>query len=144
MFRVVTKFDYSLRKQQIAPKKIYVCDTGFLNNVGFRFSENRGLVYENAVFLELARRGKEVYYWKGKQEVDFIVKKGLKVKEAIQVCFDVKNAETREREIGGLLEAMEKFKLKEGIVITEDYAGEQKVKRKKIRFVPLWAWLLSS
>ncbi|MCD6523029.1 MAG: ATP-binding protein, partial [Candidatus Diapherotrites archaeon] len=48
LFHVVPKFDYSLRKQQIAPKKIYVCDTGFLNNVGFRFSENRGLVYENA------------------------------------------------------------------------------------------------
>jgi len=46
------------------------------------------------------------------------------------------------REIRGLLEALEATKLKQGLVITADKEKEETIKGKKIRFVPLWKWLL--
>jgi predicted AAA+ superfamily ATPase len=142
LFFPIPKFDYSVRSQQLSQKKIYACDIGLLNNVGFVFSSNLGRIYENAVFMQLRMKSKEIYYWKNKYECDFIVKKGLKVNEAIQVCY-VLNVENKEREINGLLEAMEEFGLKNGLVITEDYESEEKVKGKTIRYIPLWKWLLS-
>jgi len=70
------------------------------------------------------------------------LKEGLKVKQLIQVCYDINDYEIKEREIKALLKAMEEFKLKESLVITEDYEAEEKFKGKKIRFMPLWKWLL--
>jgi predicted AAA+ superfamily ATPase len=87
--------------------------------------------------------GKEIYYWKNpKGEVDFVIKEGLKVKELIQVCWNIENEETKKREVKSLLEAMKQLKLKQGLVITEDHDDEETIDRKKIRYVPLWKWLL--
>lgn len=142
LFFSLPKFAYSIRTQQLSHKKIYVCDNGFFNNVGFKFDQNITRVYENIVFLNLKRKEKEIFYWKNKYECDFLIKEGIKIKEAIQVCYEL-NEENREREIGGLIEAMEKFGLKEGLIITADYESEEKVKSKKIKFMPLWKWILS-
>jgi hypothetical protein len=99
---------------------------------------------ENMVFLEILRRGKEVFFWKNRnqQEVDFIIRDGLKAIQLIQVCWDVKSEKTKKREIEGLLSAMEEFKLKEGLIITEDYEGFEKYNQKEIRYLPLWKWLI--
>ncbi|MEM3402626.1 MAG: ATP-binding protein [Candidatus Hadarchaeales archaeon] len=141
LFFFVPKFDYSIRAQQLRPKKVYVCDLGFFSNVGFKFSENRGRAMENAVFVELKRRGKDVYYWKNKHECDFLIKEGLRVKEAIQVCFDP-TGESREREVKGLVEALKHFRLKCGLILTDDYEACEKVGGRTVKFVPLWKWLL--
>ena len=37
---------------------------------------------------------------------------------------------------------MEEFKLKKGLIITEDYEKEEKIDNKKIIYKPLWEWLL--
>lgn len=137
----VKKFAYSLKEQQVNPRKVYAIDTGLRNAISFRFSEDLGKIYENVVFLELLRRGREIYYWKGKRECDFLIRDGSK-EEAIQVCADIKNPEVRERELNGLLEAMNRFNLKEGLIITDDYEGEEVVQNRRIEFQPLWRWLL--
>lgn len=114
------------------------------NAVSFKISEDCGRLAENLVFIELKRRGKDVYYWKnGKVEVDFVVKEGLKPTEVLQVCWDITNKKTKKREIKGLITALKTFNLKKGIIITEDYFGTEIVEEKKITFVPLWKWLLS-
>jgi predicted AAA+ superfamily ATPase len=141
LFFTIPKFSYSVRSQQISQKKVYVCDTGFFKNIGFAFSRNLGKIYENMVFIELKMRGKEVYYWKNKYECDFIIKEGAKIKEAIQVCYDL-NEDNRERETKGLDEAMDKLRLKEGFIITEDFESEERHAGKNIRYIPLWRWLL--
>ena len=87
-------------------------------------------------------RGKKVYYWKGKGELDFVVKEGMKVEQLIQACWDITDAKRREREVKGLLEAMEKLEVPEGIVITDDLFEEEEREGRKIRFIPLWCWLL--
>ena len=84
----------------------------------------------------------DIYYWKNKGEVDFVIKKGLRVCELIQVCYFLGNKETKKREIRSLLEGMDEFALKEGLIITEDDDKELEVDGKKIIFKPLWKWLL--
>lgn len=141
LFRAIPKFDYSVRKQQISPKKVYLADPGLMNLVGFRFSENIGNVYENMVLIELNRLGKEVYYWKDKYECDFLIRGATKITQAIQVCFELKD---KGREINGLLEALNTFKLKDGMILTEDFEGMEKINKKRIIYKPLWKWLLSN
>jgi hypothetical protein len=137
-------FSYKTKIQFKQNKKAYCIDTGLRNAVSFKFSEDIGRLTENVVFIELKRRNKDVYYWKDKsgREVDFIVKDGLKIKKLIQVCWNVEDIKTREREVKSLLEAMKEFKLKQGLIITEDYENEKKIEGKKIKFIPLWKWLL--
>ena len=133
---------YGKLKEQLAnPKKVYVIDTGLVNAIAFKVSKDTGKLYENIVFIELKRRGKEIYYWKNKHECDFLIKEGEKIKEVIQVCFEL-TEENKEREINGINEAMEEFKLKEGLMITGDFEGVEVVKGKNLVYKSLWKWLL--
>lgn len=138
-------FSYKIKDQLQYPRKIYSIDTGLTNAVSFKFSKDEGRIYENTAFLELKRRGEEeIYYWKNRQgkEVDFILKSGIEPTQLIQVCSNVEEIKTKEREIKTIICAMEEFKLNQGLIITEDYDGEEKMDNKRIRFVSLWRWLL--
>ncbi|MBI2564712.1 ATP-binding protein [Candidatus Woesearchaeota archaeon] len=137
----INLLEFSYKKQIINPKKIYCIDTGIRNIIGFKFSEDIGKLYENTVFIQLKRTIKEIHYWKNKYECDFITKEGKKL-SAIQVCYDITNA--KERELKGLLEAMQQFKLTTGHIITENYETEEKIEGKKIKYTPLWKWLITS
>ena len=135
------KYDYSLRKQIINDRKIYGIDPGMIREVSFRFSENSGRFLENLVFLELKRRGREIYYYKDKRECDFLLREGLKIKSAIQVTQSL-SSENRERELGGLLAAVKEYKLHQGLILTFDQAEEIIIDKVKITLKPVWQWLL--
>ena len=144
------RFSFKTKEQEKSPRKVYAVDTGLANAVGFRFSQNSGHLAENIVFSSLQREkmfnpGLELYYWKDSRhnEVDFLIKEGLKVNQAIQVCWQINQPQTKEREIKNLRKVMKEFKLSEGLIITEDDAGEEKVKEGKIKLLPLWQWLLN-
>ena len=136
------KFEYSLKKQYQAPKKIYAIDNGLANVVSFRFSEDRGRLLENLVFIELKRRGEEIYYHRDKKECDFIVRKGGEIVEAIQVCKAMGDIDTRKREIEGLLDACKSYGLNKGIILTEDQEETLKENGVEIKVLPVWKWLL--
>ncbi len=139
----VPKFSYSKKQQILNPRKVYCSDNGMRNSIAFVFSKDLGRLAENIVFNELNKEHIEVYYWKEKHEVDFITKKRDKVLDAIQVCWDLSDSETKKRELSGLTEVCKQLKLKNGFIITEDFSGEEYVGRTKITYVPLWRWLLS-
>ena len=143
------KFSKSIYERKTWPKKIYVCDPG-LSKV-LEFSEDLGKKMENTVFLELLRSRNDnplrtVYFLKLKErgEVDFVVKDGLKIRQLIQVTYAAGRDEVEPREIRSLLKAAELFKKDrpELSVITWDHEAEEEVKGKKVKFVPLWKWLL--
>ncbi len=136
------KYEYSLTKQLGSIKKIYCIDNGLLNSVSFKFSEDIGKLMENLVFIELKRRNKEVFYYRKNYECDFIIKKKNKITEIIQVTGKL-NDENYKREIEGLIEALNSYKLKQGTIITKDLEKQEKIKKKIIKFIPLWKWLLS-
>ncbi|MBC2694127.1 MAG: ATP-binding protein [Desulfobacteraceae bacterium] len=145
LFFRVNLFDYSLKKQIYNPSKIYCVDTALARSISFKFSLDTGRIYENIVFIELLRQGKEVYYWKSPHnyEIDFVVKKGTKITELIQVCADISEKKTHAREIRGVLEAASEFNLKEAIIITRDFAGKTIEDGMEITFLPIWKWLIS-
>jgi len=138
------QFSYSLKKQSKALKKIYAVDIGLANAVSFKFSEDKGRMLENAVFLELKNKKGELYYYKTKNnlEVDFLVKEKTKVKKLIQVCWTLEDKKTKEREIKSLMVAMDELKLKNGFILTYNEEDEIKVNKKMINIVPCWKWLL--
>jgi len=144
LFFRINLFDYSVKRQIYNPSKIYIIDTALGNSISFKFSENIGHIYENLVFLELKRRNKEIYYWKSKKgkEVDFIIKKGLNIKEAIQVSYNLNHEKTLDREIESLLIAKDEFKIEHLTIITEDEETEKEIGNVKTRIIPLWKWLL--
>jgi len=143
----VERFEKSVYKRKSFMKKIYVCDVGLSNIIGFE--KDFGKRMENLVFLELMRKTNEsplitIYYWKDYQqhEVDFVVKEGLKVKQLIQVTYASNRDEIEKRELRSLLKASELLKCKDLLVITWDFEAKEEFKGKKIRFMPLWKWLL--
>ena len=137
----VSNYQYSIKKQENYPKRSYSADNGFINVVSFSFSENFGRFLENSVFIALLAKGKEIFYHREKFECDFLVKEKTKIIEAIQVTKEL--ALTNEkRELGGLLEAMEKYKLKTGFILTENQEEERRIGNKRIHIVPVWKWLL--
>lgn len=140
MLFTVPRFDYSFKKQMISPKKIYGIDTGFIRANTVSTSSDLGRLLENSVYLELRRKSKELFYHKEGFECDFLVKTNGAISQAIQVCYSL-DSDNQERELNGLLEALKKYKLKEGLIITMDQEDEFKVDGKKILVKPAWKWM---
>lgn len=136
------KYDFSLKKQYVSDKKIYVIDNGLRNNISFYFSSDKGRLLENLAFLELKRRGKEIYFFKDSNECDFLIKEKNKITEAMQVSYEISSEETEAREEEGLIEAMKRFKLKEGLILTQSEEKEKEIEGLKITYLPMWKWLL--
>ena len=136
----VPKFSYSFKKQQVNPKKIYSIDNGLSYSNSVSFSKDKGKMLENNVFISLRRRYKEIFYFQKNKECDFIIKEKDKVIRAIQVCYDFNN-ENKDREIKGLLEAMDELGLKEGLILTYNQEDKFNIENKKVIIKPVWKWL---
>ncbi|PXF61550.1 MAG: AAA+ family ATPase [Candidatus Methanogaster sp.] len=139
----LTKYDVSVKKQIANPKKLYCLDTGLVNSVSFKFSENRGRLLENLVCTVLRRENKEIYYHKGNYECDFLIRDGLKVTCALQVTLSLQDDATRKREMRGLLEAMKAHNLDKGTIISEKESDVLAMGDKTIRIDPIYKWLRS-
>ncbi len=119
LFYYLRKFDYSVRRQFQSSKKVYSIDTGLCNRLGFSFSENKGRLLENTIFLELHRRGYELFYYKGKGDCDFVVRSAGKVISVIQVCWEI-NEKNMNRELNGLMEARNELSPQSALLICAD------------------------
>jgi predicted AAA+ superfamily ATPase len=147
---LLKRFSYKVKEQEKSPRKIYAIDTGLCNSVGFRFSENIGRLAENIVFLALKRKQildpqVELFYWKDAlhREVDFVVKNGLKVTSLIQVCWNIQDEKTKNRELRSLHKAMKDLNITNATVITDAAEGEEKLNGYTVKRVPLRKWLLT-
>jgi Predicted ATPase (AAA+ superfamily) len=143
----VNRYNDSIKAQQQAPKKVYFIDHVLAKVVGFRNSEDYGRTLENIVYLELRRRGYEIYYYSGKKECDFVVRSEHYTSQVIQVCPNLADPDTKQREYSGLLEAMQRFSLDTGLILTEDENFVETVvlneQNFKIQVTPIWKWLLA-
>ena len=146
------RFSFKVKEQINSPKKIYCFDNGFISAKAFKISRDIGRIYENTVAIKLKKlelEGKiSVFYWKNQQqqEVDFVIKKHAKVKQLIQVCYDITDLVVKKREIRTLILASKELKCRNLLVITNDYEAENDKEwfgvKRKIKFIPLWKWLL--
>lgn len=138
------QFSFSLKKQAKAQKKVYAIDTGLASAVSFRFSEDKGRVLENLVYLNLTAKYRELYYYrtKSRKEVDFFVREKNEPKTLVQVAWTLEDEKTRERELESLKEAMEETGLKEGLILTYDEEEIVEDGEKTINILPVYKWLL--
>ena len=138
----LSKLDYSVKAQLRNPKKVYAIDNALVSRLGFHFSGEEGRLLENMVYIELRRRGGEIFYHNsGNTECDFVVRDGFRVVQAIQVCYLLGSSDTREREICGIRDAMDTYHLLEGTIVTNTHEEEVKYGDKIIHILPAWKWL---
>lgn len=126
-----TWFTYSTKEllREVKPVKIYAVDTGMRNRVSFRFSEDLGRLAENTAFAHLSRYYMQIYYWRNRGEVDFVI-------PDIKMCIQVSYGKIKDREMKSLNEFDDKFKK---IMLTRDYFESGKITK-----IPLWLFCLKS
>jgi hypothetical protein len=132
---VVPFFSWKMKATMKKDMKCYSIDTGLRNAVSFKFSEDVGKLTENLVLIELKRRGKEVFFWKEKHEVDFVVREGSSL-TAVNVT-STDTISPREKE--GLFEFKERYPNANLMVITKEL---EQTDSGEIQYIPLWKWLL--
>ncbi|MBF8262343.1 MAG: hypothetical protein HW387_8 [Parachlamydiales bacterium] len=138
----LSRYSHSLKKQIQYNKKCYMIDQALIRAIGFRVSEDKGRLLENIVFIHLKRQSNEIYFHKDRNECDFIIRKNNRIIQAIQVATNLSDEKTKDREIEGLIEAMEAYDLKEGFIITENEQRSLELNGFKIKIIPIWKWLL--
>lgn len=131
----IEKFSWSAKKRQVNPKKVYAIDNGLVKVNTLSFTSDFGRLLENQVFLYLRAVGKDIYYFKETKECDFVVFEKGQVQQIIQVCYQV-NDDNFDREYNGLLEAMQFFEKKEGIIITLDQKDYFEKDGFSVRLIP--------
>ncbi|GAB6134856.1 ATP-binding protein [Thermococcus prieurii] len=138
------KFSHNLREIEKSLPKVYIIDSGLINAYSPRSGGSIGRLMENAVFLELRRRERELYYFKDERgrEVDFVVVEDGIVSELIQVSYSIDEPETFEREVSALMSASEKLNCDSLTIINWERDDTIEVEGKKVRLLPLWKFLL--
>lgn len=141
LFRKVQRYTKSMVKQSSSPAKYYMADIALRNAVLLPESEDAGKALENIVYLNLERSlGEEdqISYFYEQKECDFVVQRGERVSELVQVCWTL-NEENMEREVGGLLAASTIINCKQCKIIT--FCQQQTIEREGIRIevLPIWA-----
>jgi len=135
LYQELKQFSYSLKGQIRSKKKGYLIDNSFLGNISFRFSRDRGKLFENLVYSELQKRDYELFVFNNNSfECDFLVKQKNELL-AIQVCYELHNG-NQEREVKGLIETSKKFKVSKQILLT--YNQEELIG--KIEVIPFWKY----
>ena len=135
-------YDYSVKRQQIAPKKIYGIDLGLINSVGFQFSPNTGKLLENLVFLALRRQSAEIYYYTSPEnyEVDFYLPDQ---RQLIQVTQHMNHPGTREREFRAIEAATQHIKVEHALILSENNEEQQVVGGVPVETRSITEWLLN-
>ncbi len=136
------KYAPSVKVQMLSPKKIYFIDNAIINKIGFNSTDNQGVKLENMVFIELKRRGYDLFYHADKKECDFVVRQGVKIAQAYQVTVSMADGNTRKREIEGLQAAMQAYGLTEGFIITMEEKEDVVIGGHTIHVLPAWEWML--
>ena len=140
----VSRFHPNLNVSARDPQKLYVIDTGMRNAMSRSHSEDIGRLAENAVYIELRRRGCDVTYWQSPEHgVDFVVRDGPEPVAAIQVSWDsLGPGPTRDRELAAMFAALEALGLPAGTVLTLDREERVTQNQRTVTLMPVWRFLI--
>lgn len=131
----------SEKVRQVNPKKMYVIDTGLLEAMSLKITQDQGAILENMVYMHLRRQGIAVEYYvtKSGAEVDFVCIDRVGRKRLLQVCWNVDEARTFSREFRALDEAMRELSIDQSTIVTWN---TERTHSEHITIVPIWKWLL--
>lgn len=147
MFVRISKYDRSLVKEQKSLDKYYCIDNGLRGAVLMPQSDDNGKKLENTVFMQLNRMklpSDKIYYYQGNSECDFVLQRGDRVVQLIQVTWDMANENTRERELTGILEASLATGCNNLLIVTKEEETTITREGKQINVMPAWKWLLQT
>lgn len=143
LIAMVPKFDWSAKAQMLSAKKMYVIDPGLVQVGSTSFSRNIGHLLESVVFWHLRRKTKEIYYFnENNKECDFVVRMKDRTMQVIQVCWEL-TLENQEREINGLLEAMQFFKTDNGIIVSANSTDTIRTELGLVSVMPAYEYLMT-
>lgn len=136
LIKRLKKYKQSILKTELAEKKIYFIDNGICRAVRYFRREDYGALFENIIFRENLRYGKEMYFYKEKKECDFVIEG-----TPVQVCFELIDETTTKREVAGILDYCKHYKRDFGIIITFESDDEIIEENCKIRIIPAFKWV---
>ena len=142
LISVLYKYSPSLKNQVVNAKKVYIVDNALMHSIGFHPTDNVGPLLENLVLIELKRRGLDVYYHQGNGECDFVVRRGTHIVEAYQVTVGLSEPHTREREVRGLLDAIQAYHPQRQVILTLSDEEIISADGTTLEVLPVWMWLL--
>ncbi len=136
----------SERQRNSNPRKIYPADPGLIRAFDNSGRSNTGHALETVVMAALERRGFDVSYVKTDEgfEVDFLARHTTKGSELIQVCADLRNQETRERELRALRAAAKTYPRATCRLLVLDRDAASSVSGPGVEVQPAYEWLLGS
>jgi uncharacterized protein len=129
--------EQSLRKQAHNPKKLHVIDPGLVAAFKANPRLDVGHKLETAVFLEVRRTSKDLYYYSNGSEIDLCDGQGTMF---INTCWSLAETETRHRESRAMAFGYERLPGARGSLLFHEYASgiEQAIPGAK----PAWRFLL--
>ncbi|MGM9810705.1 MAG: ATP-binding protein [Paludibacteraceae bacterium] len=145
MFIRVPRYTPSFIGEETGMKKYYFIDNGMRQNILLPMSQDDGKLLESSVLLHLCRKRGElekISYFMGEKECDFVVQHEDQVLQLIQVCWQMDDAKTREREIAGLWEAYKQTGCSHLSIITHQQEETIEHNGLIIHVVPAWKWML--
>jgi predicted AAA+ superfamily ATPase len=144
LIRTIALYTGSERQRMVNPRKAYPVDPGLIPLYERTGRLNLGHALETVVLVELERRGRQVAYVRTKEgfEVDFLATTPLQYPELIQVCLDVSDPATREREVRALEAASKELPDADPLLLTLDSTPPQPPLPPPLQWKPASAWLL--
>lgn len=137
----VPYFSLKTAERNRNPQKIYVNDLGLRQISSISLSMDYGKLAETLVYQHLQRKFRnDIFYWKGEQEVDLVIRSGNSIHSIIQVAYDnLDDENTRKRELTSLEKAKMEFKnAKANLIVGKMPKSPDKL------MIPLWLFLLES
>jgi len=150
MLYTIELFSLNSAVRSTNPKKFYCADHALAMSVAVKIMPDLGKVLENIVFIRLRRQTNLIFYAKTQNghEIDFVtLPEGISLSEDIplqlwQVCYELEDTSTLERETRSLWEGMEQFKVDEATIITYNTERTLRENGKTISILPAWKFLL--
>ena len=144
LVRVIWMESNSERQRMVNPRKAYPIDSGLIPIFDRTGRANLGHALETAVLVELERRRCEITYVRAKDgfEVDFLARGLGGETSLIQVCTDLSDPSTAEREIRALQAAGAEMPEADKLILTLAADGFPQEVPAGVSVQTAWEWSL--
>lgn len=144
LLRTVPLASESVRQRQSNPRKLYPIDPGLIGLFDKRGQQQLGQRLETVVALELLRRGNSIGYGltPQREEVDFVAHAPSGERRLVQVCVDLQEQATREREIRPLVPLLASGATARADLVVLNSAAAPLDLPVGVRVIPALDWLL--
>lgn len=145
LLKRLPRFAESPKARMSYPKKVYACDTGLVSALSTKDSANLGHKLENLVYLKLLQEGGELSYFADEAdsvECDFLQERRDGTFTAVQVTWEL-SAENEAREFAGMACAMDRFGIKEAVLVTHAQSDLVNMDGRIIKVIPAHEYLMS-